>query len=76
MGNRRYDRRERKRQKRIVSLTAPPQTLIDLEADQAEISLFLSLTRFNSLIRDIKRSIYRRPQQVFKRPNYDNRIAR
>jgi len=57
-------------------ITPPAQTLLDLATDQAKISLFLSLTRFNSLIRDIKRSIYRRPQKVFKRPNYDNRIAR
>jgi len=72
MGNRRENRRARAHRRQLLSTLRPPvPTLLDIQADQAEISLFLSLQRFNRLIRDIKRSIYRRPQKVFKQKTYD-----
>ena len=73
MGNKRREGLARKlRKKRITSLTAPSMSLRDIEEDQAEISQFISLSRFRRIIRDIKLSLYRRPHGVFKQANYDN----
>jgi uridine kinase len=53
-----------------MSFISPPSlTLIDSATDKAEISLFLSIQRFNRIIREIKRSIYRRPQRIWKQPS-------
>lgn len=62
---------KRKRKKYVSLLTVPPPTALDIQTDQADISLFLSLQRFERLIKDIKRSIYRRPHKVFKQKTYD-----
>ena len=76
MGNRQREGLARKRRKRLTQLTCPPPTLLDIQTDQAEINLFISLSRFRRIIREIKRSIYRRPQHVWEQPNFDNRVVR
>ena len=78
MGNRRQDRRARKlRRKRIPLLRTPsPQLAADIQADRAELELFISLRWFDKLIREIKKNLYHKPQNVIKKPNYDNRVVR
>jgi hypothetical protein len=71
MGNKRREGLARKARQRYVQLTVPPPSLLDIQTDAAEVSLFLSLSRFKSLVSDIKRSIYRRPQHVWRQKTYD-----
>lgn len=57
---------DKRLRRRVSLLTCPPPTFLDIQTDQAEISLFLSISRFLRIIRDIKRSLYRKPQHVWK----------
>jgi hypothetical protein len=60
-------KRASKLRNRRVSISIPTFSILrDIETDQAEISLFLSLSRFRAMIQDIKRSLYRRPQHVWR----------
>lgn len=71
MGNRRQDRRVKKLFKKRVLLSPPPPphlalTSRDMATDQAEIALFLSHRRFQWVIREIKKKIYRKPQNAIR----------
>jgi len=48
----------------------------DMEADDTEVKDFLAIRRFEQMVRDVRDRLYSKPQNVWRRRNYDNRVVK